>query len=132
MNAQQIIVTFLETEIPDTIAGVMMVIVSSILVIWAIALIVDGHKLMLEFRREGFHLPFSRFDPRRYTNFPLALGMFMAVDGLVYGILGTLILQSPNGIRVWAFILLMLVSMTAILAFMHWALGRVPRESDAQ
>lgn len=127
MSVQQYLVAILEQEVPDTIAGVMMVLVSAILVIWSIALLVDGKALIDEFRREGYHLPFGWYDMRRYTNFPLALGMFMLTDAMVYGILGILILQSPDGVRLWAFLLLMSVSLTAMLAFSHWAVARIPR-----
>jgi hypothetical protein len=126
MSIQQRLFALMEHEVPDTIAGVMMVLVASVLAIWAIALLVDGKALIDEFRREGYHLPFAWFDLRRYTNFPLALGMFMLVDGMVYGVLGILILQSPSGIRLWSFLLLMAVSLTALLAFSHWAVARIP------
>lgn len=115
---------FLYREVPDTISGFLMIVVSAILIIWGVALLVSS----MGSDQEGRGRP--RWHPRRWYSpgFPFALGIFMLTDASIYGLLGITTLQSPEGTPVWAMIYVTCVAFSAILAFGWWAKDRLPEE----
>jgi hypothetical protein len=120
---------FLSAEMPDTIAGLMLVTVAAIKLIWGVALLIDGFALRSDPGERAFRRSFPWYRPFRYTNFPMALGLFMAFGSIFFGVLGILILKSPSGVLVWHFLMVASVAMSAAFAFAHWAADRLPRSN---
>ena len=123
MTIGQRFLSIMTTEIPDTLAGALVVVVTSVLFVWAIALIIDGHA------SDAVAPIYPPWHWRRWfvPGFPFSLGWFMLIQGILDGVLALLIFQSPRGVLVWMFLLVVFLAFWAIVAFIWWARDRIPK-----
>lgn len=118
--------SFHMTEVPDTVIGVMMLVVSVILVIWGITLIVAAFTENLKDNPSPWYAIRHWLIP----GFPFWLGIFLITDAVLWGILGTLTLRSEDGVEAWSFVYIMISGVTGLIAFYYWARDRMPGGSS--
>ncbi|MDQ3126547.1 MAG: hypothetical protein M3Q74_13210 [Pseudomonadota bacterium] len=113
----------LDTEVPDTVGGVSLLVVAAVVATWGILAIVEAYRTCG--RRDA-----PRWHPRRWVApcFGYFLGWFLIVsDASLYAIIGIRVLASPEGLSLVWVCYLAACGVSATVAFVYWARGHLPK-----
>ncbi len=106
-------------RVPSVEAGAALLVTATILAIWGLTLIAAAYH-----DADRRRLPSWHWQVWLPPTFSYWLGLFMALDSLIYFLFAAAILRRDNGVDAWVFVLCLTVAATATIALFFWARDR--------